>query len=117
MKERLVILLNELKFSSDLEDDKIPDALDKPYNLTEQFIVRNQDNIYIILLILQRYPNISAEWLLRGNGTMLLNDGTNSGEILSLKNNFQVLKQMLRQVILTNENIEFDGPVNTKDLQ
>lgn len=117
MKERLILLLNELKFSADLEDDKIPDALDKPYNLTEQFIVKNQENIYIILLILQRYPNISAEWLLRGNGTMLLNEGTNSGDILSLKNNFQVLKQMLRQVVLKNEDLEFDGLMDKKDTQ
>ena len=30
------------------------------------------------LLILERFPNVSTEWLLRGNGTMFL-DGTSEG--------------------------------------
>ena len=31
------------------------------------------------LLILERFPNVSTEWLLRGNGTMFL-DGTSDGD-------------------------------------
>lgn len=56
-----------------------PTQLAKMYNLNQK-TVHNQINsttqlsASIILLILETYPDISAEWLMRGRGEMILSD-------------------------------------------
>lgn len=65
-----------------------PTQLAKMYNLNQK-TVHNQINentqlsASIILLILKTYPDISAEWLLRGAGSMIVSDNTEFADKLS----------------------------------
>ena len=42
--------------------------------LSSQFTGKNGIQVPVILAALKRYPDISAEWLLRGKGEMILSD-------------------------------------------
>lgn len=73
VKQRIQAILQ--KFGSN------PTQLAKMYNLNQK-TVHNQINentqlsASIILLILKTYPAISAEWLLRGTGDMIVSENT-----------------------------------------
>ena len=80
VKQRVQAVLQ--KFGSN------PTQLAKMYNLNQK-TVHNQINdntqlsVSIILLILKTYPDISAEWLLRGTGSMIVSEKTEFADKLS----------------------------------
>lgn len=83
VKQRVQAVLQ--KFGSN------PTQLAKMYNLNQK-TVHNQINdntqlsVSIILLILKTYPDISAEWLLRGTGSMIVSEKTEYADKLSDEN-------------------------------
>lgn len=83
VKQRVQAVLQ--KFGSN------PTQLAKMYNLNQK-TVHNQINdntqlsVSIILLILKTYPDISAEWLLRGTGSMIVSEKTEFADKLSDEN-------------------------------
>lgn len=85
--------------------DSNPTQFAKAYNLNQK-TVHNQINAdtqlsaSIILLILEYYPTISAEWLLRGKGEMFLSE--KSEETASPEEKNEEL-QFLRERIISLE--------------
>lgn len=85
--------------------DSNPTQFAKAYNLNQK-TVHNQINAdtqlsaSIILLILEYYPTISAEWLMRGNGEMFLSE--KSEETASSEEKNEEL-QFLREKIISLE--------------
>lgn len=85
--------------------DSNPTQFAKAYNLNQK-TVHNQINAdtqlsaSIILLILEYYPTISAEWLMRGNGEMFLSE--KSEETASSEGKNEEL-QFLRERIISLE--------------
>lgn len=76
VKERV----NELLISQSLSVRKLSEQIGVPQKtLNNQVNVSNPALLTLetILLILERFPNVSTEWLLRGNGSMFL-DGKES---------------------------------------
>ena len=72
VKERV----NELLISQSLSVRKLSEQIGVPQKtLNNQVSVSNPALLTLetILLILERFPNLSTEWLLRGNGNMFLN--------------------------------------------
>lgn len=72
VKERV----NELLISQSLSVRKLSEQIGVPQKtLNNQVSVSNPALLTLetILLILDRFPNLSTEWLLRGNGNMFLN--------------------------------------------
>lgn len=57
----------------------------------EQTTVNRQLNgqrglsLAVVYAILHKYPEISAEWLIRGNGTMYAQPGMDNGELIALR--------------------------------
>ena len=57
----------------------------------EQTTVNRQINgqrglsLAVVYAILHKYPEISAEWLMRGTGTMYAQPGTDNGELIALR--------------------------------
>ena len=73
VKERV----NELLISQSLSVRKLSEQIGVPQKtLNNQVSVSNPALLTLetILLILERFPNLSTEWLLRGNGNMFLNE-------------------------------------------
>lgn len=79
VKERV----NELLISQSLSVRKLSEQIGVPQKtLNNQVNVSNPALLTLetILLILERFPNVSTEWLLRGNGNMFLNDKESSSD-------------------------------------
>ena len=77
VKERV----NELLISQSLSVRKLSEQIGVPQKtLNNQVNVSNPALLTLetILLILERFPNVSTEWLLRGNGSMFLDDKESS---------------------------------------
>lgn len=77
VKERV----NELLISQSLSVRKLSEQIGVPQKtLNNQVNVSNPALLTLetILLILERFPNVSTEWLLRGNGNMFLDDKESS---------------------------------------
>ena len=73
VKERV----NELLISQSLSVRKLSEQIGvQQKTLNNQVNVSNPASLTLetILLILERFPNVSTEWLLRGNGTMFLDE-------------------------------------------
>lgn len=73
VKERV----NELLISQSLSVRKLSEQIGVPQKtLNNQVNVSNPALLTLetILLILERFPNVSTEWLLRGNGSMFLDE-------------------------------------------
>lgn len=73
VKERV----NELLISQSLSVRKLSEQIGVPQKtLNNQVNVSNPALLTLetILLILERFPNVSTEWLLRGNGNMFLDE-------------------------------------------
>lgn len=80
VKERV----NELLISQSLSVRKLSEQIGVPQKtLNNQVNVSNPALLTLetILLILERFPNVSTEWLLRGNGNMFLDDKESSSDI------------------------------------
>ena len=79
VKERV----NELLISQSLSVRKLSEQIGVPQKtLNNQVNVSNPALLTLetILLILERFPNVSTEWLLRGNGSMFLDDKESSSD-------------------------------------
>ena len=77
VKERV----NELLISQSLSVRKLSEQIGVPQKtLNNQVNVSNPALLTLetILLILERFPNVSTEWLLRGNGSMFLDEKESS---------------------------------------
>ena len=77
VKERV----NELLISQSLSVRKLSEQIGVPQKtLNNQVSVSNPASLTLetILLILERFPNVSTEWLLRGNGSMFLDEKESS---------------------------------------
>lgn len=89
MKLLFVLILNKYNMESEVkervrmilrENKTNPTKLSKLFGLNQKTL-NNQINadtqlsVSIILLILEHFPSISAEWLLRGKGEMYLQSG------------------------------------------
>lgn len=82
-----------------------PTQLAKMYNLNQK-TVHNQINentqlsASIILLILKTYPDISAEWLLRGTGSMIVSENTEFSEKLSDgSENYSTIRELQDKIV------------------
>ena len=79
VKERV----NELLISQSLSVRKLSEQIGVPQKtLNNQVNVSNPALLTLetILLILERFPNVSTEWLLRGNGSMFLDEKESSSD-------------------------------------
>lgn len=79
VKERV----NELLISQSLSVRKLSEQIGVPQKtLNNQVNVSNPALLTLetILLILERFPNVSTEWLLRGNGSMFLDEKERSSD-------------------------------------
>ena len=79
VKERV----NELLISQSLSVRKLSEQIGVPQKtLNNQVNVSNPALLTLetILLILERFPNVSTEWLLRGNGSMFLDEKESSND-------------------------------------
>ena len=79
VKERV----NELLISQSLSVRKLSEQIGIPQKtLNNQVNVSNPALLTLetILLILERFPNVSTEWLLRGNGSMFLDEKESSSD-------------------------------------
>ena len=77
VKERV----NELLISQSLSVRKLSEQIGvQQKTLNNQVSVSNPASLTLetILLILERFPNVSTEWLLRGNGSMFLDEKESS---------------------------------------
>ena len=80
VKERV----NELLISQSLSVRKLSEQIGVPQKtLNNQVNVSNPALLTLetILLILERFPNVSTEWLLRGNGSMFLDEKESSSNV------------------------------------
>ena len=80
VKERV----NELLISQSLSVRKLSEQIGVPQKtLNNQVNVSNPALLTLetILLILERFPNVSTEWLLRGNGSMFLDEKERSSNV------------------------------------
>ena len=79
VKERV----NELLISQSLSVRKLSEQIGvQQKTLNNQVNVSNPALLTLetILLILERFPNVSTEWLLRGNGSMFLDEKESSSD-------------------------------------
>lgn len=79
VKERV----NELLISQSLSVRKLSEQIGvQQKTLNNQVSVSNPASLTLetILLILERFPNVSTEWLLRGNGSMFLDEKESSSD-------------------------------------
>ena len=79
VKERV----NELLISQSLSVRKLSEQIGiQQKTLNNQVSVSNPASLTLetILLILERFPNLSTEWLLRGNGSMFLDEKESSSD-------------------------------------
>lgn len=79
VKERV----NELLISQSLSVRKLSEQIGvQQKTLNNQVSVSNPASLTLetILLILERFPNVSTEWLLRGNGNMFLDEKESSSD-------------------------------------
>ena len=79
VKERV----NELLISQSLSVRKLSEQIGvQQKTLNNQVSVSNPASLTLetILLILERFPNVSTEWLLRGNGSMFLDEKERSSD-------------------------------------
>lgn len=79
VKERV----NELLISQSLSVRKLSEQIGvQQKTLNNQVSVSNPASLTLetILLILERFPNVSTEWLLRGNGSMFLDEEESSSD-------------------------------------
>lgn len=111
IKERIQSVLQE--FGSN------PTQLAKTYNLNQktvhnQIYANTQLSASIILLIMESYPAVSAEWLMRGKGEMFLQEkdvetassGVGNEEILQLREKIISLEaenKVLRELVGLNQ--------------
>jgi hypothetical protein len=75
--ERLKILIKE--FSKSERGFSLKLGIN-PATLNLYMLGRRKISLEVVESILDIYPNVSAEWLLRGNGAMKLDDETYSGD-------------------------------------
>lgn len=70
-----------------------------PYTTITNVMKGTEPRISMILAILEAIPEISAEWLMRGNGNMLLSDEKQTGctieDIMKLKEQLQNAQEEL----------------------
>lgn len=99
--QHLTDRLNRLKTYYGLSGRALAARLEiKPNSINNYLSGRTEPSLEFVMRILQKFPNVSAEWLMRGQGQMQQEQHEDGGELLErLRSKDAVIKE-LRSIIL-----------------
>ena len=76
-----------------------------PFGLTLQHQSINTAKVAILIEIIYAFPEISAEWLMRGNGDMIIKAQPNSAELERINKLVDTIATLQETINLKNETI------------
>lgn len=95
MKSRVKKALTQAGFTIDPDELRINNLSDRYYEAIKRIKYRD---LLTALIVLKKYPDISAEWVIRGKGPMLINDDLQLAELKELKaSNTELRKKLSRE--------------------
>jgi transcriptional regulator with XRE-family HTH domain len=109
MKDIVTQRVNEFRKSNDLSVNAFAQSLNMNQATLNQQLKEDGHGVTLttISLILQAYPDLSAEWLLRGDGSMKKGDNWKVTEFIPIQNNDLVdaLKDHIATLKADNERM------------
>ncbi|MDR2684407.1 MAG: helix-turn-helix domain-containing protein [Prevotellaceae bacterium] len=96
ISERLILVIKHINLSTSAFAKNIGISQPQMFNYTKS----RQPSLTIIEKILEKYPEISAEWLVTGKGEMLKNNYQNIDNLELIKHN-----NILNEVLLENRSL------------
>jgi hypothetical protein len=82
LSDRFQHILDVFKLNANTLAEEIGGTAPKYYKILKGEVSPNYDTI---MALLNKYPQLSAEWFMRGEGNMILNDLSDSEKVVELE--------------------------------